>query len=125
MWLLSNAMGVLDLDPEKQKQYDELKKKYLKKPENEIPQKQIQPESHNDVINSLQKHLEQKQVTLNDIHSKDLLVDLKGKKQQLNNNIISKTTPGILLKVPTRTNIGVLFPLGFFIWLIKTSSYII
>ena len=90
MWLLSYTMGVSDLDPEKQKQYDELKKRYLKKPENEIPQKQIQPESHNDVINSLQKHLEQKQVTLDDIHSKDLLVDLKGKKQQLDDNIISK-----------------------------------
>jgi|TARA_B100001750_G_C15507134_1_gene601184 hypothetical protein len=41
-------MGFSDLDPEKQKKYDELKKKYLKKPKTETPEKQIQPESYDD-----------------------------------------------------------------------------
>ena len=90
MWLLQYTMGTLDLDPEKQKKYDELKKLYQKKPKNEIPEKQIPPESHNDIINSLQDKLEEKQVRLNDIHSKELFTDLKEKKQQLDNSIISK-----------------------------------
>ena len=38
-------MGALDLDPEKQKKYDELKKIYLKKSKIEIPEKQIQSEA--------------------------------------------------------------------------------
>ena len=87
---MSYRMGFSDLDPEKQKKYDELKKLYQKKPHIQIPEKQLQSEPHNDIINSLQKQLEEKQVKLNDIHSKDLLVDLKGKKQQLDDNIISK-----------------------------------
>ena len=74
-------MGLSNLDPDKQKKYDELKKMYQKKPKLEIPEKQIQSESHNDIINSLQKQLGQKQDTLHDIHSKDLLVDLKEKKK--------------------------------------------
>ena len=83
-------MGVSDLDPEKQKKYDELKKLYQKKPQIQIPEKQLQSEPHNDIINSLQKQLEEKQVKLNDIHSKELFTDLKEKKQQLDGSIISK-----------------------------------
>ena len=81
---------VSDLDPEKQKKYDELKKLYQKKPKIEIPEKQVHPEPHNDIINSLQKQLEEKQVKLNDIHSKELFTDLKEKKQQLDDSILSK-----------------------------------
>ena len=83
-------MGVSDLDPEKQKKYDELKKLYQKKPKIVIPEKQLQSEPHNDIINSLQKQLEEKQVKLNDIHSKELFTDLKEKKQQLDDSILSK-----------------------------------
>ena len=83
-------MGVSDLDPEKQKKYDELKKLYQKKPQIQIPEKQLQSEPHNDIINSLQKQLEEKQVKLNDIHSKELFTDLEEKKQQLDGSIISK-----------------------------------
>ena len=83
-------MGVSDLDPEKQKKYDELKKLYQKKPQIQIPEKQLQSEPHNDIINSLQKQLEEKQLKLNDIHSKELFTDLKEKKQQLDDSIISK-----------------------------------
>ena len=73
-------MGVSDLDPEKQKKYDELKKLYQKKPKIEIPEKQLQSEPHDDIINSLQKQLEGKQVKLNNIHSKELFNDLKEKR---------------------------------------------
>ena len=90
MWLSSYVMGVSDLDPEKQKKYDELKKLYQKKPQIQIPEKQLQSEPHNDIINSLQKQLEEKQLKLNDIHSKELFTDLKEKKQQLDDSIISK-----------------------------------
>ena len=83
-------MGVSDLDPGKQKKYDELKKLYQKKPKIVIPEKQLQSEPHNDIINSLQKQLEEKQLKLNDIHSKELFTDLKEKKQQLDDSIISK-----------------------------------
>jgi len=83
-------MGASDLDPEKQKKYDELKKLYQKKPKIVITEKQLQSEPHNDIINSLQKQLEEKQVKLNDIHSKELFTDLKEKKQQLDDSIISK-----------------------------------
>ena len=83
-------MGVSDLDPEKQKNYDELKKLYQKKPKIVITEKQLQSEPHNDIINSLQKQLEEKQVKLNDIHSKELFTDLKEKKQQLDDSILSK-----------------------------------
>ena len=40
-------MGVSDLDPEKQKKYDELKKLYQKKPQIQIPEKQLQSEHFN------------------------------------------------------------------------------
>jgi len=83
-------MGVSDLDPEKQKKYDELKKLYQKKPKIEIPEKQLQSEPHDDIINSLQKQLEGKQVKLNNIHSKELFTDLKEKKQHLDDSILSK-----------------------------------
>ena len=90
MWVSSYTMGVSDLDPEKQKKYDELKKLYQKKPKIVIPEKQLLSEPHNDIINSLQKQLEEKQVKLNDIHSKELFTDLEEKKQQLDGSIISK-----------------------------------
>ena len=83
-------MGVSDLDPEKQKKYDELKKLYQKKPKIVITEKQLQSEPHNDIINSLQKQLEEKQVKLKDINSKELFTDLKEKKQQLDDSILSK-----------------------------------
>jgi len=40
-------MGASDLDLEKQKKYDELKKIYQKKPKIEIPEKQLQSEHIN------------------------------------------------------------------------------
>jgi len=83
-------MALLDLDPEKQKKYDEMKKRYQKKSTIKVPEKQIQPEAYNDVISSLHKQLDKKQETLNDIHSKDMFNDLKEKRQQLDASIISK-----------------------------------
>jgi hypothetical protein len=83
-------MGILDLDPEKQKKYDELKKIYQKTPKTESPKKQMHSDPHNDIINSLQKQLKEKQVILNDIDSNDFFVNLKEKKQHLDDDIISK-----------------------------------
>ena len=83
-------MGMSDLDPEKQKKYDALKKMYQEKPRTEIPEKQVHSKSHDDVINSLQKQLSQKQATLNDMNKKELFLDLGEKKQQLDESIISK-----------------------------------
>ena len=90
MWILPCHMALLDLDPEKQKKYDEMKKRYQKKSTIKVPEKQIQPEAYNDVISSLHKQLDKKQETLNDIHSKDMFNDLKEKRQQLDASIISK-----------------------------------
>ena len=83
-------MGLSNLEPDKQKKYDELKKMYQKKSKIEIPEKQINPESYNDIINSLKNQIEKKQVRLNDINSKNFVADLKEKKQQLDDNVISK-----------------------------------
>ena len=60
------------------------------KPKSSSNEKQIESESLSDIVNSLQKQLEQKQVTLKEIQSKNLLVDLNEKKQHLDNTITSK-----------------------------------
>ena len=83
-------MGLSDLEPDKQKKYDELKKKYQSKSKFEVSKKQVEPESLSEVINSLQNQIEKKQDTLKEIQSQDILVDLKQKKKQFDDNIISK-----------------------------------
>ena len=55
-----------------------------------LNEKQIESESLSDIVNSLQKQLEQKQVTLKEIQSKDLLTDLNEKRQHLDDAVISK-----------------------------------
>ena len=55
-----------------------------------LNEKQIESESLSDIVNSLQKQLEQKQVTLKEIQSKNLLADLNEKRQHLDNTISSK-----------------------------------
>ena len=55
-----------------------------------LNEKQIESESLSDIVNSLQKQLDQKQVTLKEIQSKNLLADLNEKKQNLDNTITSK-----------------------------------
>ena len=75
-------MGLSDLEPDKQRKYDELKKKYQNKPTSLIPKKQPEPESLSDVSNSLQKQLEEKKTRLKEIESHDFFTDLKQKKQQ-------------------------------------------
>jgi hypothetical protein len=55
-----------------------------------LNEKQIESESLSDIVNSLQKQLEQKQVTLKEIQSKNLLADLNEKRQHLDNTITSK-----------------------------------
>ena len=83
-------MGLSDLEPDKQRKYDELKKKYQNKPTSLIPKKQPEPESLSDVSNSLQKQLEEKKTRLKEIESHDFFTDLKQKKQQFDDTIISK-----------------------------------
>ncbi len=60
------------------------------KPKLPLNEKQIESESLSDIVNSLQKQLEQKQVTLKEIQSKNLLADLNEKKQHLDDTITSK-----------------------------------
>ena len=60
------------------------------KPKLPLNEKQIESESLSDIVNSLQKQLEQKQVTLKEIQSKNLLADLNEKRQHLDNTISSK-----------------------------------
>ena len=60
------------------------------KPKSSLNEKQIESESLSDIVNSLQKQLDQKQVTLKEIQSKNLLADLNEKKQNLDNTITSK-----------------------------------
>ena len=60
------------------------------KPKSPLNEKQIESESLSDIVNSLQKQLEQKQVTLKEIQSKNLLADLNEKRQHLDNTITSK-----------------------------------
>ena len=51
-------MGLSDLEPDKQRKYDELKKKYQSKSKFEVSKKQVEPESLSEVINSLQNQIE-------------------------------------------------------------------
>ena len=90
MWPLSYGMGISSLDEDQQKKYDEMKKKYLTKSKPIITEKQILPESHSEIINSLENQLKQKHSTLKEIKSPNILNDLKDKKQQLDENITSK-----------------------------------
>jgi len=83
-------MGIADMDIEKQKKYDELKKKYLTKPKSMPIEKESLPDSHSEIITSLENQLKQKRSTLEELNSNDLLSDLKIKKKQLDDNITSK-----------------------------------
>ncbi|MDB3956394.1 hypothetical protein N9385_01820 [Candidatus Nitrosopelagicus sp.] len=67
-----------------------IKSTHQEKPKSSLNEKQIESESLSDIVNSLQKQLDQKQVTLKEIQSKNLLVDLNEKKQHLDNTITSK-----------------------------------
>ena len=67
-----------------------IKSTLKEKPQSSLNEKQIESESLSDIVNSLQKQLEQKQVTLKEIQSKNLLADLNEKKQNLDNAITSK-----------------------------------
>jgi len=90
-----------DLDIDKQKKYDEMKKRYLdvsksevpkKQPlsQSEVPKKQPLPQSHSEIITSLENQLKNKQDTIKELNSKKILSDLENKKQQLDDNLISK-----------------------------------
>ena len=83
-------METPDLDVEQQKKYDEMKKKYLQKSKSDTPDKQNLPQSHSGIINSLENQIKEKRATLQELNSKNLLSDLKGKKQQLDDNVTSK-----------------------------------
>jgi len=67
-----------------------IKSTLQEKPQSSLNEKQIESESLSDIVNSLQKQLEQKQVTLKEIQSKNLLADLNEKRQHLDNTITSK-----------------------------------
>jgi len=67
-----------------------IKSTLQEKPQSSLNEKQIESESLSDIVNSLQKQLEQKQVTLKEIQSKNLLADLNEKRQHLDNTISSK-----------------------------------
>ena len=67
-----------------------IKSTHQEKPKSSLNEKQIESESLSDIVNSLQKQLDQKQVTLKEIQSKNLLADLNEKKQNLDNTITSK-----------------------------------
>ena len=67
-----------------------IKSTLQEKPKSSLNEKQIESESLSDIVNSLQKQLEQKQVTLKEIQSKNLLADLNEKRQHLDNTITSK-----------------------------------
>ena len=67
-----------------------IKSTLQEKPKSSLNEKQIESESLSDIVNSLQKQLEQKQVTLKEIQSKNLLADLNEKKQNLDNTVTSK-----------------------------------
>lgn len=67
-----------------------IKSTLQEKPQSSLNEKQIESESLSDIVDSLQKQLEQKQVTLKEIQSKNLLADLNEKKQHLDDTITSK-----------------------------------
>ena len=83
-------METPDLDVEQQKKYDEMKKKYLQNTKSTTPTTQNLPQSHSEIITSLENQIKEKRATLQELNSKNLLSDLKGKKQQLDDNVISK-----------------------------------
>ena len=67
-----------------------IKSTLKEKPKSPLNEKQIESESLSDIVNSLQKQLEQKQNTLKEIQTKNLLADLNEKRQHLDNTITSK-----------------------------------
>ena len=67
-----------------------IKSTHQEKPKSSLNEKQIESESLSDIVNSLQKQLEQKQVTLKEIQSKNLLAELNEKKHHLDSTITSK-----------------------------------
>jgi len=67
-----------------------IKSTLKEKPQSSLNEKQIESESLSDIVDSLQKQLEQKQDTLKEIQSKNLLADLNEKKQHLDDTITSK-----------------------------------
>tara|TARA_B110000014_G_scaffold217435_1_gene172004 strand:+ start:528 stop:1208 length:681 start_codon:yes stop_codon:yes gene_type:complete len=83
-------METPNLDESKQKKYDEIKKKYLKVSKSNMVDKQILPQSPDDMVDSLEKQLKQKNEKLTQIKSKNILYDLNDKKQNLDNKIVSK-----------------------------------
>ena len=83
-------MGITDLDPDKQKKYDELKKRYQNKSTPIIAKNTSKSESFSGIINSLENQIGKKQATLKEIQSQNIFTDLKEKKQQLDETAISK-----------------------------------
>ena len=83
-------METPNLDESKQKKYDEIKKKYLKVSKSNMVDKQILPQSPDDMVDSLEKQLKQNNEKLTQIKSKNILYDLNDKKQNLDNKIVSK-----------------------------------
>ena len=85
---------------EKEQEWEKLKLKWSSpsstKPKSQeksklsFNEKQTESESLTNMVNSLQKQLEQKQDTLKEIQSKNFLSDLKDKKQQLDDNVMLK-----------------------------------
>ena len=67
-----------------------IKPKIHENPESSLNENEIESKSFSDVVNLLQKQLEKKQTTLNEIQSNDLLDDLEKKKQRLNDIVTSK-----------------------------------
>lgn len=90
MCLLLYDMEKFDLDVEQQKKYAEMKKKYLNNSKSNNPDKQNLPQSHSGIITSLENQIKEKRATLQELNSKNLLSDLKDKKQHLDDNVISK-----------------------------------
>ena len=84
-------MEKFDLDSDKQKKYDEMKNKYLKKAKSKSIEEKILPQNHSEIIDSLENKLKQKRDTLQQLNSKDVLSELNDKKKQLDDNLMSKT----------------------------------
>ena len=79
------------MDSDKQKKYDEMKNKYLEKPQSKPIEEKILPQNHSEIIDSLENNLKQKRDTLQQLNSKDILSELNDKKKQLDDTLISKT----------------------------------
>ena len=84
-------MEKFDLDSDKQKKYDEMKNKYLEKPQSKPIEEKILPQNHSEIIDSLENNIKQKRDTLQQLNSKDVLSELNDKKKQLDDTLISKT----------------------------------